>query len=127
MAATSSRFVSPRPHCRRRRTNNMSSLPTATGFRGRRFSSAANGCAAKGNAIQVARDKVAVIALSTELARSRHIKGVYGRLVLTNGGRLSLQSARADDQALVGKTLFGATVQIPVKQIVALDLHQGCA
>jgi hypothetical protein len=83
--------------------------------------------AAKGKATKVAREKIAVLALSTELARPLRAKGVYGRLVLANGSRLSLQSARVDGQALVGKALFGATVQVPVNQIVALDLHQGCA
>src|SRR5262249_25400144 len=62
--------------------------------------------AANGQSIKVARDKVAVIALSTELSRSFRPKGVYGRLVLAAGGRLSLQSARADGQALVGTTFF---------------------
>jgi NPCBM/NEW2 domain len=80
-----------------------------------------------GRQIKVAHDKLAALALSTELARSLRTKGVYGRLVLINGARLSLLSARADGQTLVGKTLFGATVQLAVKQIVALDLRQGCA
>lgn len=80
-----------------------------------------------GKAVKLARDQIAVLALSTELARPRRPKGVYGRLVLANGGRLSLLSARADEQILVGQATFGATVQVPLKQLIALDLRQGRA
>jgi hypothetical protein len=80
---------------------------------------------AAGKRVRVTRDKIAAIALSTELARSLRTKGVYARLVLANGSRMSLLSARADRQALEGKTLFGATIQVPVNQLVALDLRQG--
>ncbi len=82
---------------------------------------------AAGKEIKIVRGKVTALALSTELARSLRPKGPYGRLVLANGGRLSLLSGRADGQMLVGKTVFGATIQIPVNQIVALDVRQGRA
>ncbi|HLJ95816.1 MAG TPA: NPCBM/NEW2 domain-containing protein [Gemmataceae bacterium] len=82
---------------------------------------------AKGKEVQIARSKVAVLALSTELARIFRPKGVYGRLVLTNGARLSLLSAQANGEELIGKTFFGASVRIPVRQIIALDLRQGRA
>ena len=82
---------------------------------------------AAGKRVSVTRDKIAAIALSTELARSLRAKGVYARLVLANGGRVSLLSARADRQALEAKTVFGATIQMPVNQLVALDLRQGRA
>src|SRR5262249_51585140 len=55
----------------------------------------------RGKEVKVVRDKIAVLALSTELARTLRPKGIYGRLVLTHGGRLSLQSARADRQMLI--------------------------
>jgi hypothetical protein len=82
---------------------------------------------ATGQPVKVARDKIAALALSTELARPLRPKGTYVRLVLANGSRLSLLSARADRQALVGKAIFGATIQVPVSQVVALDLRQGRA
>jgi len=82
---------------------------------------------ANGKAVKVARDKIAALGLSTELARSLRPKGIYGRLVLANGCRLSLLSARAEGQVLFGNAVFGATVQVPIKQIVALDLRQGRA
>jgi hypothetical protein len=77
--------------------------------------------------VQVAFDKVAAVALNTTLVRSLRPKAVYGKLVLANGGRLSLAAARADGQTLTGKTLFGPEVAIPVKQVMALDLFQGRA
>lgn len=82
---------------------------------------------ANGKDVAIARDKVAVLALSTELARSPRAKGTYARLILANGGRLSLLSARTDGDQLIGKTLFGATVRVPVKHVVALDVRQGRA
>src|SRR5205085_397126 len=51
----------------------------------------------------------------------------YGHLVLDNGCRLALAEARADDRTLTGKTLFGGDIQIPLEQVVALDLRQGQA
>jgi hypothetical protein len=77
--------------------------------------------------LKIERSKVAAIALNTELARSPRPKGTYGRLVLENGCRLSLVSASADSAVLSGKTFFGTTVQIPVDQMIALDLRQGRA
>jgi hypothetical protein len=78
--------------------------------------------------VRIARDRVAVVALNTELTRASRPKGLYGRLVLSNGCRLSLASAHTNDgQRLTGKTLFGAVVQIPVEEIVALDHCQGRA
>jgi hypothetical protein len=80
-----------------------------------------------GKEAKIARDKVAVLALNTELARSLRPKGIYAKLVLANGGRFCLVSARVDGAALVGKTLFGATVRLPLKDMVAFDFRQGCA
>ena len=69
---------------------------------------------ADGKAGQIGRDRIAAVALSTELARSFRAKGVYGRLILANGGRISLLSARSDGQTLVGRTVSGSTVQVPI-------------
>src|SRR5262249_35355962 len=71
--------------------------------------------------------KVAALALSTELIRTGRPRGAYGRLVLANGGRLSLASAGGDAERVRGKTLFGADVEIPVERVVALDVQQGRA
>jgi hypothetical protein len=76
---------------------------------------------------KVERGTVKAVALSTTLARVPRPRGAYARLVLGDGGRLSLASARADDHVLHGKTLFGTTVEIPLADIIALDLRQGRA
>src|SRR5262249_56243474 len=55
-------------------------------------------------------------------------RGTYGRVVLTDGTRLSLQSAEcADGETLTGTTVFDAEIRVPVEQVAALDLHQGRA
>jgi hypothetical protein len=77
--------------------------------------------------IEVKVDRVAAIALSTELTAARLPKRPYGRLVLANGCRLSLHSATCDGKLLLGTTLFGAEAKIPLDQIVALYVYQSRA
>ncbi|HEV3256467.1 MAG TPA: NPCBM/NEW2 domain-containing protein [Gemmataceae bacterium] len=77
--------------------------------------------------VKVAFNKVAAVALSTELARAPRPKGPYGHLVLDNGCRLALASARADGHTLTGKTLFGAQVRVALAQVRALDLYHARA
>lgn len=77
--------------------------------------------------IRLERGKVAAIILSNDLSRSLRPRGVYARLVLSNGGRISLASAKTEGERLVGKTLFGGAISAPLDQIVALDLYQGRA
>lgn len=81
----------------------------------------------------VKMEQVAYIAFSTELADTLRPKGVYARLILTDsrpgrGGRMSLTKAVCDDgQTLRGVTVFGARVRVPLREVAALDLHQGRA
>jgi hypothetical protein len=75
----------------------------------------------------VSFDKLAVIALNTDLVRLAQPKGPYAHLVLANGSRFALAAARADAFTLTGKTLFGAEVHVPVADVIALDLFQGRA
>jgi len=75
--------------------------------------------------VKVPFRNVAAVGLSTALARAPRTKEAYGHLVLHNGCRLALTSARADGQALTGKTLFGAQVRVPVREVRGLDLYQG--
>jgi hypothetical protein len=77
--------------------------------------------------IKLERDRVAVVALNTEFARVLKPRATYGRLILMNGGRLSIAALQGDGQTWTGKLLFGGSLQIPVEQIVALDLAQGRA
>ncbi len=76
--------------------------------------------------------QVAYIAFNTELADTLRPKGVYARLILLDnreghGGRLSLTSASADASALTATTVFGARLRVPLRDVAALDLHQGAA
>ena len=77
--------------------------------------------------IRLERSKVAAVILSNDLSRSLRPRGVYARLILTNGSRLSLASAKTEGPQLLGKTLFGAAVQVPLDQVAALDIYQGRA
>jgi hypothetical protein len=80
--------------------------------------------------VTVKLEQVAYIAFNTELADAMRPKGTYARLILTDrragrGGRISLTSASANEETLTGTTTFGARVQVPLRDIAALDLYQG--
>ena len=77
--------------------------------------------------IRLERSKVAAIILSNDLSRSLRPRGAFARLVLSNGSRISLASAKTEGAVLVGKTLFGSAIAAPVDQVFALDLYQGRA
>jgi hypothetical protein len=77
--------------------------------------------------LKLDRNKIAVIALNNELVHTLRPKEPYAQLVLADGCRLSLASLRADAVMLTGKTLFGATVQIPLSEVRAIDIRQGRA
>jgi hypothetical protein len=77
--------------------------------------------------VEVKPDKIAAVALNTELLSRRRPKRPYARLVLANGCRLSLVSATSDGKVLSGKTVFGADVQIPIEEVLALTILQGRA
>jgi hypothetical protein len=81
----------------------------------------------QGKPSRLERDRVAAIALSTELALKPRSRGPYIRLVLANGSRLSLASAHLDGPHLTGSSLFGTELRLPLAEIVALDVHQGRA
>lgn len=81
----------------------------------------------QGKDMELERAKTAFVALSTELARPLKPRGRYGFATLANGARLSLTWARLDGSILVGQTLTGGTVRVPVDQLIALDTRQGRA
>jgi hypothetical protein len=80
-----------------------------------------------GKEVRIEREKIAVLAMNTELARLPRPRGAYGRLVLANGCRLGLASADTDKEFVLGKTLFGTAVKIPLGQLIALTIYQGRA
>ena len=71
--------------------------------------------------------KMAIIAMNTELASRRKPNGPYVRVVLANGGRLSLSSATADGETLSGKLTSGIPIHVNVRDLVSLSIFQGCA
>jgi hypothetical protein len=78
---------------------------------------------------EVAVPRVAVAAFNTDLVSAARPKGIYGRLVLANGGRLLVASVRLADggQAVQARLPTGQAFEVAVDQVAALDLHQGCA
>lgn len=76
---------------------------------------------------EIEASHVLAIALNTDLARALKPRGAFGRVILLNGARLSLLTARADSRVLTGRTLFAADFKAPWQQIAALDIRQGPA
>lgn len=72
-------------------------------------------------------DQLSAVAFNPTLARNRKVKGPYARLVLRDGTRLGIAQAVADDTTLKGKTLFGQAVEVPLGELVSLDVMQGKA
>ena len=68
---------------------------------------------------------VAAVGLNTELARQPRPRALYGRLVLANGGRLTVASAHSDGVTFSGKALFGIEVTVPLAEVIALDVCGG--
>jgi len=77
--------------------------------------------------VKVERDTVAVVAFNNELARRLRPADRYGHLLLADGTRLGVTSVQADGKTLTAKTLFGATLRVPLAQLRALDVRQGKA
>jgi hypothetical protein len=74
-------------------------------------------------------ERLAAVALNSRLRALTLPSGPYGHLVLTDGTRLSLASARVEAGAskLLGKTLFGGEIAVPLERVAGLDLRQGAA
>lgn len=72
-------------------------------------------------------DQLSAIAFNPTLARNRKVKGPYVRIVLRDGTRLGLTHVFADETILKGKTLFGPSAEVPLDQLLSLDVVQGKA
>lgn len=78
--------------------------------------------------VSLDRAKVAAVALTTETAGAVKRRGSQARLVLADGGRVTLTAAAcADGKTLTGKTIFGAELRVPLAEVVALDVLGGRA
>lgn len=80
-----------------------------------------------GDARTVPSGQLAAVAFNPGLARTRKPKGPYARLVLRDGTRLDVTGATVEKDTLRGTALFGAAVEVPLAEVVALDVHQGKA
>jgi hypothetical protein len=91
----------------------------------------AGGCRVKAGRreVNLPLARVAVVALGTGAPPLPPAAGPHAHLVLSNGCRLGLASASADGkrQLLTGKPLFGAAVEAPLAEVVALDVRGGPA
>jgi hypothetical protein len=78
--------------------------------------------------VEISRDKIAVIGLSTELASMLKPKAVYGRVFLVDGARLALLKAtKSDAKTVTGTTLFAEPVTFPLEILQSVSLYQGRA
>ena len=71
--------------------------------------------------------KLSAVVFDPTLARIRKPKTSYAKLVLANGTRITLNAAQADATMISGTSAFGARVQIPLNDVIALDIHGGKA
>jgi hypothetical protein len=82
---------------------------------------------ADGGTVTLESQSMAAIAFNPSLAAVRKLKGPYARLVLADGTRLSVANPTADATTLKATTLFGTGIEVPVRELVALDVRQGRA
>lgn len=68
----------------------------------------------------VKASQVAYIAFNTELADTLRPKGPYARLIF-RGGRMFVTSVSVDETTLRATTAFGAHLQTPLHDVIALD------
>jgi hypothetical protein len=80
-----------------------------------------------GDQRSIAANQFSALAFNPTLSRGRKVKGPYARLVLRDGTRLGVVQFTAGDAVLKGKTLFGQAVEVPLSELVALDVIQGKA
>lgn len=71
--------------------------------------------------------ELSTVAFNPALARNRKVKGPFARLVLRDGTRIALTQFTSDVQTLKGKSLFGPAVEVPLSELVSLDVMQGKA
>jgi NPCBM/NEW2 domain len=89
------------------------------------------GCviATDGRKVQTPWPKLAGIAWSTDRQARLRTKKTYTRAVLEGGARVNFLELRFEEKVRrwVGKTQFGATVELSEASLIALDVRQGMA
>ncbi len=70
---------------------------------------------------------MAAVAFNPSLGAIRKVKGPYARLVLMDGTRVSVANVTADAATLKGAALFGTAIEVPVRELVSLDVQGGKA
>ena len=70
---------------------------------------------------------VAAVAFNPSLGAIRKVKGPYARLAMADGMRISLANVTADAAMLKGAALFGTAIEVPVRDLVSLDVQGGKA
>lgn len=70
---------------------------------------------------------VAAVALNPSLVAARRPKGAYARLVAADGTRITLSAATADGTTLRGTTTFNAKLELPLADVIAIDVFGGKA
>lgn len=74
-----------------------------------------------GKSVALEASSIAAIALNPSLTVARKPKGRTARLVTANGSRFMLTAITAEATTLRGTTVFGAKIEVPLREVVALD------
>ncbi len=82
-----------------------------------------------GRVVETGIGQVALFANNSEWQARPRVKKALGQVILRNGARLQLASARVDPERklLVGKALFGPLLEVPLNLLASLDIQQGGA
>jgi hypothetical protein len=80
-----------------------------------------------GAEVAIARERLQGLLLNTDLARAPRPQSAYRQLVLANGARLSLRTAVMEGANVLGETLGGARLRVPLSVVAALNIYQGKA
>lgn len=80
-----------------------------------------------GDARTVPLDQLAAVAFNPSLARTRRPKGPFAHLVLRDGTRLDVTGPTVEKDVLRAKAVFGEAVEVPLAEVVAVDVLQGKA
>jgi hypothetical protein len=79
--------------------------------------------------IKLPAERLAAVAFNTTLLARPRLREPHVHAVLSGGGRLTLLAAEIDAEKghLVGKTIFRQSVQVPLCDVLALNMRQGRA